>query len=102
MQKRQAHSDEADNHGRDGGEEGPTDIVVGSLLPEPCASASSPSQRNAACRFGSSVKPLPLLSASRSCAAPMRLNSANDIVAINISRHGSTGAGRGHPKWCRK
>jgi hypothetical protein len=35
MQKRQAHTDEADDDGSDSGEEGPADIVVCFLLPEP-------------------------------------------------------------------
>ena len=34
MQKRQAHSDEADDHSRYCGENGPPGIVVGLLLPE--------------------------------------------------------------------
>jgi hypothetical protein len=40
------------------------------------SSASSPNQRNAACLFGSSAMPTLLLSASRSCFSPVRLNSS--------------------------
>jgi hypothetical protein len=35
MQKRYAHTDQADNHDSDNGEEGPPEIMVGLLLPEP-------------------------------------------------------------------
>ena len=33
--RRRAHPDEADDHSSDSGEEGPPDILVGLLLPEP-------------------------------------------------------------------
>ena len=98
MQKRQAHPDEADDHSSDSGEEGPPDIVVGLLLPEPprLSFITQPTKRCLSFRFiGDAIERVADLCLADAfelgapCLAEAAKGPAAQVVPVGTTRQGA-------------